>query len=72
MKLDASREPFGFPMSVLSSTRRALNTLVVTDLKLISTLSFIIINIFALAVPYLFYDCFLLLSNQLLPIPVDS
>ena len=55
MEGDASREPFGFAMDLLGPTRRPTTEkkLAVTDLKHILSPSFIIVDMFALVVPYL-------------------
>ena len=56
MERDASREPFGFAMAMLGSTRKSntVNKLAVTALQRIMTPSFVTLYMFALAVPYLF------------------
>ena len=56
MERDASREPFGFEMDVLGSTRKhnTFNDLAVTALQHIITPSFVALDMFALVVPYLF------------------
>ena len=50
---DASRESFGFSMTVISSTRRptTVNIWVVTALQRILTPSFITVDIFSLVIP---------------------
>ena len=52
----ASREPFGFEMAVLGSTRRptTVNKLAVPALRHILTPSFITVDMLALVIPYLF------------------
>ena len=62
----ASREPFYFSMTVLSSTRSptTVNTCAVTALQLILTPLFITVDIFALVVPLISsYVCCLLHSS---------
>ena len=56
MKGYSSREPIGFAMAVLGSTRRptTVNRLDVSDLQRIMTPSFVPFDIFSLVVPYLF------------------
>ena len=60
MEVDASREPCDFAMFVTSSriSSTSGNTWVVTALQIISTLSFIVVYMFALVIPYLFAVCF--------------
>ena len=56
MVIDASREPFGFEMDVLGSTRipTVVNKLAMVVLQRIMTPSFVSLEIFVLVVPYLF------------------
>ena len=57
----ASIEPFGIAISVIGSTRRptTVKNLAMAALQHILTPSFITVDIFALAVPYLFAVCFI-------------
>ena len=56
MERDASRELFGFAMDVIVSTRRpsTVNNSSVTALRHIMTPSFVILDMYALVIPYLF------------------
>ena len=56
IEINASREPFGFSMDAIGSTRRPtiVNKLGVTALQRIMTPSFVSLGMFALVVPYLF------------------
>ena len=56
MERDGSREAFGFARDVIGSTRRRniVNKLAVVVLQRIMTPSFVSLDMFALAIPYLF------------------
>ena len=56
MERDASREPFGFSMTVIvpKIIPTTVNDLAVTALQCIMTPSFVTLDMFALVVPYLF------------------
>ena len=56
MERDAPREPFGFAMAVIGSTRRPtiVNKLAMIDLQCIMTPSFVSLDMFTLVNPYLF------------------